>query len=291
MNSSLSESELNLIAQVDRTPPNFSSTRQKRKRNNGDQENDRFEAFQEEMRTLIKTMFQTQETEIKKINPTLIEIKKTNENIESTISFLAAQNEELKKRIELLEVQHKKSKEDIAILENKYETLQRENRKSNIEIKNVPRLADEPKECLIDMILTLSQNTGCSITKADIKDIYRIKGKGKLAESPPIIVELSSPIVKTDFLKSCKSYNKKHKHKLCAIHLGYKKKEDTPIFVSEQLTAKGARLFFLARELTKSKSFKYCWTAYGRIYVREHDKAPIITISNEAQIQNLLQGR
>lgn len=287
LDKSLSDSELSLLAQVDKTPPNLLSTRYKRKRNENT-ETDRFEIFQEEIRTLILSMFQAQEIEIKKINSNLNDIKTTNTNIETTISFLAAQNDELKKKIELLELKRNKDKEEITILEDKFENLQRECRKSNLEIKNVPKLADESRDRLIDMIITLAKTTGYVLSSSEIKDIYRVKGKDKTSSSPPIIVETSSPIVKTELLRSCKSYNIRHSHKLCAKHLGHKTREDTPIYVSEQLTSKGARLFFLARELTKSKSFKYCWTSYGRVYVRKNDNSPVITIRNEAQIQNLL---
>lgn len=288
MDKSLSESELNLIAHVDSTPPNFSSTRCKRKRTN-DAENDRFAAFQEEMRTLITSMFETQESEIKKIHPILMDLRNTNANLESTISFLAGQNKDLKTRLEVIERQSKKDQEQLVILEEKLENMQRECRKSNLEIKNVPRLADEQKEGLIQMIMALSKTTGCNVTKSDIKDIYRAKGRSKTIKNSPIIIETSSVILKTELLKSCKTYNIKHQQKLCAKHLGFKTKEDTPIYVSEQLTAKGARLFFLARDLTKSKRYKYCWTAFGRIYLREHDNAPIITVRSESQIHELLQ--
>lgn len=88
-------------------------------------------------------------------------------------------------------------------------------------------------------------------------------------------------------LKSCKQYNVKQKQRLCAKHLGLSSSEDTPIFVTEQLTAKMARLHFLARELVKSKQFKYCWTNYGRIYLRKDDNSRIINITNELQLKDL----
>ncbi|CAK1598136.1 unnamed protein product [Parnassius mnemosyne] len=85
-----------------------------------------------------------------------------------------------------------------------------------------------------------------------------------------------------------KSFNIKHKCKLCAKHLGFKTQEDTPIFLSEHLTPKGARLHFLARDLAKSKNYKFCWTAYGKVYVRENENSPIIMIRNESQVHQLL---
>lgn len=53
--------------------------------------------------------------------------------------------------------------------------------------------------------------------------------------------------------------------------------------IAEQLIVKGAQLFFLACELSKSKRFKYCWILYLRINIRERDKTSI-----EPQIHDLL---
>ncbi|KAL4718573.1 hypothetical protein ACJJTC_002772, partial [Scirpophaga incertulas] len=82
-------------------------------------------------------------------------------------------------------------------------------------------------------------------------------------------------------------FNVRNKSKLCAKHLGFRTDEDTPIFISEHLTRYASRLYFLARGLAKSKEYKYCWTAYGKIYVRKSDNSPIINITNEAQVQHL----
>ncbi|KAJ8730196.1 hypothetical protein PYW07_017234 [Mythimna separata] len=278
MDKSLSESNLT-------TPPNdYVALRGGRRRRE-----DELEELKEDMINIIKSMLLVQENELKKITPTLMEIKRTNSNIESSVAYLTAQNEELKKKMEQMECQAKKDKEYITILEEKVEDLQRGSRKSNLEIKNVPKKLQETKEDLINMVLCLTKNINCEIAKRDIKDIYRIKGKRQGATNTPIIVEISSSLLKTDILKMCKAHNVKQKVKLCAKHLGFKNNEDTPIFVSEQLTAKGARLHFLARDLVKSKGYKYCWTAYGKIYVRKNDESPTYIIKSEAQIQALMQ--
>lgn len=90
-------------------------------------------------------------------------------------------------------------------------------------------------------------------------------------------------------LKMCKSFNIKNKSKLRAKHMGFKKEEETPVYISEQLTAKGARLHFLARDLAKSNKYKYCWTAYGKIFVRKDENSAVIQITYEAQVQHLFQ--
>ncbi|KAG7299334.1 hypothetical protein JYU34_016260 [Plutella xylostella] len=168
--------------------------------------------------------------------------------------------------------------------------MQRAIRKTSIEIKNVPKKNHETKEDLVNMVLCLSKITNTKIQTSDIKDIFRTQGKKDITKNTPIVVELGSTLTKTDLLKNCKSFNIKNKDKLQAKHLGLTSSENTPIYVSEQLTAKGARLHFLARDLIKSKSFKFCWTSYGRVYVRRDEGSPVITIKNEAQVHHLMQG-
>lgn len=218
----------------------------------------------------------SQNLEFQKNANTLKEIQKTNDNIENSITFLAAQNKEFQEKIEKLEGQIKEDRKYISVLEDKIEDMQKDRRKANLEIKNVPRKTSEAKDDLIDMVISLSNTVGCQMVKSDIRDIYRIRGKKDDIQNTPIIVETTSTLLKTDVLKMCKAFNNKHKSKLCAKHLDFRRFEDTPIFVSEQLTAKASRLYFLARDLVKSQSYKFCWTAYGKVYVRKEENSRII---------------
>ena len=288
--SGKSLSESNIAEQLEQsTPPNFISRRYKRSVDDLYNYDSDFGAFKKEVKELISSLMSPQQEEIKKIYQTLMEIKITNGNIESSMAFLATQNEELKSKVKHLEEQSKSDRNCITILEDKIEDLQRSSRKANVEIKNVPKIARESKEDLIKMTVYLSKEVGCSITKPDISDIYRVKNKRSSTKNNPIIVELKSTILKTDLLKSTKAFNRKQNGKLCAKHLGFKTDENTPIYITEQLTARGARLHFLARDLAKSKDYKYCWTAFGKVYIKKDDDSPTIVINSESQVHNLLQ--
>lgn len=137
------------------------------------------------------------------------------------------------------------------------------------------------------MVVRLSSTIGGNLQKNDIKDIYRVRGK-KEQQNLPIVVETSSAVVKSDILRLSKAINVKTKGKLCAKHLGFRTSEDTPVFISEQLTAKGARLHYLARDLAKSAEYKLCWTAYSKVYVRKTETSQIICIKSEEQVHQLL---
>lgn len=273
----LSESQ----SQNDLTPPQYVFARTK-----GVTLED-FQRFKEEVKSIIQTLKSEQLEKDKDILPTVLDIKKSNTNIENSISLLIAQNQELTSKITQLETKSKEDREYIAILEDRVEQLQMGARKTNLEIKNVPKKTNESKEDLIDMVMCLSTSIGGNLRKDDIKDIYRLRGK-KAPQNPTIVLETTSSIKKTETLKLCRAFNVKTKTKICAKHLGFRTSEDTPVFVSEQLTPRGSRLHFLARDLAKSQQYKYCWTAYGKVYIRKTDNSPIISVTSEAQIQQLL---
>lgn len=284
MNRSSSETEIDLMAtNENRTPPNFVTQRSKRSREDlfiGEQLDD----FKKEMKEMLAFMLTQQ---IQEVTSTLKEIQQTNLNIENTVKHLMSKNQDLENKILLLEKQSKEDKRHITLLENKIEEMETGSRKANFVLKNVPKLSGETKEELIGLVMTLSNNIDCSLTKSDIKDIYRVRGKNDI-QNTPIVVETGSTLIKNDVLKKGKLFNKKHHSKLCCKHLGFKSQEDTPVFLSEHLTAKGSRLYFLARDLIKTGGYKYCWTAYGKVYIRKDDQTPVIAMRSEEQIHQLM---
>ncbi|XP_072941389.1 uncharacterized protein [Epargyreus clarus] len=290
MNKSLSESNLTVETQKDTVSPStFVSTRNKRKRGNEDFSTE-FAAFKEEMKHLIISLTAKNGEELTKIGPTLADIQQSNRNIENSIAFLTSQNEEYKKKIEKLENQAQEDRKYITILEDKIEDLHKGMKKTSFEVKNVPKKENETKEDLIGMITCLSKNISCDLNRSDIKDIYRVRKRKEGPQNTPIIVETTSTLIKNDFFKMSKAFNIKHKSKITTKHLGFRTATDTPVFISENLTAKSSRLYFLGRELVKSKCYKFCWSAYGKVYIRKDENSPIILIKNELQAQKLLQG-
>lgn len=271
------------------TPQNYVSHRGKRLR-----EEDlprEFESFKQEMRDLFTSITSAHETQLSKIATELKEIRSTNENMNSSFNLLTAQNEDFRRKIEGLELQVRKDREYIDILENKVEDLQRLNRKNCFEMKNVPRRQQESRSDLIDMVMSLTKTINLEIESRDIKDIFRQPGKkSEGPQNSPIIVDLGSSILRNELLTKVKHFNITNKQKLRAKHLGHKTNGEQPVFISEQLTQKNARLFFLARDLVKTRKYKYCWTSFGKVYLRQDDTSRIIQVINESQIHQLLQS-
>ncbi|CAG9133110.1 unnamed protein product [Plutella xylostella] len=193
----------------------------------------------------------------------------------------------MKKKMDVIEQEKKRDREYILFLEDKVEDLQKASRKCSMELKNVPKIKNENKEILSTMVTHLSSQLKVDLETKDIKDIYRTSSK---ADKTPIVVEFSSYILKTDLMNAAKKYNIMNKNnKLNASHLG-QQSNSTPIYLSDHLTQKGSRLFYLARELSKAQNYKYCWTSLGNVFIRKDENAPIIKIINESQIQRLSEN-
>lgn len=291
MNKSVSDSELSLMEKDQLvTPGNYVFQRTKRSREEISL-CDQLEEFKHEIKEMMSIFSTKHGNEIRQMTSTLKEIQQTNLSIENSISYLTAQNEALNKKITQLESQNKEDKQYIAVLESKLEETQIGSRKTNFVIKNVPKRNNETKEDLVDMIVCLSRNIECKIDKSDVKDIYRLHGKNSESLNQPIIVETGSTFLKSDIMRMSRAYYTKHKSRLSCKHLGFKSQEDTPIYLSDHLTAKGSRLHFLARDLTKSGAYKFCWTAYGKVYVKKDEGSATIPIRTEEQIHKLMGAK
>lgn len=283
-----SSSVPDMLALDNTTPPNFMSGPNKRKRASElslAQVQDITTQIKNEMKDLVAGLAEQQNGQINLILTTLKDIHQTSTMVQATLTHLSEENQELKAKILKLETQEKKDKEQIVLLENKLEALQRTERKTNIEIKNVPLKGDENKKDLLQMVSKLYKFLELKLERSDVKDI--IKTKKPKAERSTLIVELNNTFAKTDLLKAVKTFNYKNKSKLTAWSLGLSAHADTPIFISENLTPMSSRLYFMAREFRVTNKYKYCWTSYGKVYLRMDDNTPIVTVLSEAQLLQL----
>lgn len=241
--------------------------------------------FEDRITLMFKNLNEDIDLKFKKIESKLIDIHKNTGDIEKSMEFLATNFEVMSKKVDKLEQEVKNKQIQINDLEDKYENLQRSARSSTLEIRNVPNSTNETKEVLSSYIVQMSDAVGAKITSSDIKDIFRVPGKS--VTNKPIIAELTTTIQKLRLIKAVKSFNVSNRaNKLNAFHLGLRG-HSSPVFVVEHLTSKGNRLHYLARELTRTGQFKYCWTSNGKVFVRKMDGVPLVLITSEEQIEAL----
>ncbi|XP_048480976.1 uncharacterized protein LOC125489342 [Plutella xylostella] len=240
-----------------------------------------FDEWKETQHTLLNKLV-SDVADIKKQNKDII---RSNEEIEKSMSMINCMYEEMKKKVETLEADRKQSLLHIASLESKLEDMQRVSKASCFEIRNVPFPENhESKAELSDIVHKTGKALQVAVDKTNIRDVYRLNGK---SGKGTIIAELTSVVLKNDVMKAAKAHNKQHSdRRLCAADIGYKGL-NTPVYISEALTNKARRLFFLARDFAKNQGYKFCWTSNGRVFLRKTPDSPHIEIKEESQLMSM----
>ncbi|XP_041980780.1 uncharacterized protein LOC121734316 [Aricia agestis] len=214
-----------------------------------------------------------------------------NNELKSSVQFLSEKYDIILEKLKRLETEKESDKKHISLLEEKIEVLERKQRSTTLEIQNVPPFKSESvktdnKEELLKILKSLGTTLNVEINDHDIKDIYRINMKNKSAK--PIIVELTSAIKKEKIIYATKDFNKNKtkEAKLNTSHLQILGPEK-PIYISEALTSKTQKIFYLARQFARDHNFSYCWTTRGKVYIRKSDGSPFHRIETEQDLSKL----
>lgn len=286
-----SESDISNLPDTNEPLSSNVSKRMKRSRNSSEEDSYCLKSFKSEILQMLQELKSDQNTSMNNLLKEIAEVKqqntmiqKSNEEIEQSISFLSNKYEDMKNTIDCLEKERKLNTTIIQSLEDKIEDIQRNLKSTSLEIRNVPMPSSESKKDLIKTVQDICKVTNSDLLYSEIKDAYRVSTK---TTKNTIIVELTSNITKNDILKKVKAYNKNYpKQKLNSSHLGLMGKP-VPIYLSENLTQKTKRLFFLARDMAKTFEYKYCWTSNGRVYLRKSDEAPHVLVKDENILESL----
>lgn len=235
-----------------------------------------------EMRKMFEDLKQQQESRFASISS---QIKSQNTEIQKSIEFMSQKYDEAVGKLESLQVDFDKSQEYVKTLENKVDLLEKNARITTVELRNIPKSPTENKATLYNYVKKAGEKLSFKITDLDIKSVYRTRNKN--TTPGPIIAEFTTTSTKDNLIKYAREYNKQNSNnKLNTTHLDVAG-PSRPVYISEHLTYKASRLYFLARELAKDLNFSYCWTMNGQVYLRKKDGAPIIRINNESDILKL----
>ncbi|XP_041980247.1 uncharacterized protein LOC121733911 [Aricia agestis] len=217
----------------------------------------------------------------------LSEMRKSNVEMQKTLEFYSKNFENLNTRIKSLEEEKQHQNMYINKLETKLEDLERHSRASCIEIRGIPPKKSESKTELITYINRIHTKINVQTESNIIKDIYRLSRKPN--GERPIVVEYTTNLFKDKILQATKKYNSSNTtDRMNTISLGFEGNK-TPVYISELLTPKARRLFFLARDVTKQIGYDFCWTANGKVLMRKTEGLSLIVISNEKQLEDLKQ--
>lgn len=208
-----------------------------------------------------------------------------NRDLKDSVELMSKKHDEFLNRISVLEGERKEDRKLISQLEEKIESLERKSRSATIEIRNVPKKSDESKQDLANMVINLGKSMDINFEQSNIRDIYRGKSK---EDSKPIIVEFASVIMKERVIKGVKHLNssEKRENKLNTSHLNLNCPVK-PVFISETLTFRAQRLYYLARQFKNAHGFLFCWTSHGFIYLRKKVGDPQLRVNCEADLEKL----
>lgn len=239
----------------------------------------------EEIRELLMKTSEKTEAKFSKLQTAMSEIIAQNSEIKDSIAFMSNQYDELAGRVASIEKGRKDEQLYICHLEQKVETLERSLCSTKFELKNVPWKDNESKEDLCEIVTKSAQALDVPLLKQEIKDVFRTKSKK--GTSAPIIVDLVSAVKREKLLKNVRIFNSKNNtNKLNTSHLGLNGPK-TPIYVAESLTPTAQRVFYLARKFAKDHEYKYCWTSFGKVYLRLEEGKPYVAINSESDLSKL----
>lgn len=168
--------------------------------------------------------------------------------------------------------------------------MERKAKSTGIELRNIPILKETPKkeskEDIGKMVKCLARSVNVDLNDCDIKDVYRVTTSKEIIK--PIIVELNSVMKKEKIIQAVKHFNKgkANSDKLSTKQLDVPG-QTKPVFMSEALTSKTQKLFYMARLFARDHHYSYCWTSKGFIYLRKAEGEPAIRVDGEADLNKL----
>lgn len=238
----------------------------------------------DEIRSLLRASAEQSDSKFASIQSTMGDITAQNTTILQSITFMSQQYDDMVIKIENLESDRKLDSCHIKELEEKVENLERMLYSTKIEIKNIPKKLGECTEDLYKVATDIASVLELPLQRHEVKDIFRT---GKTDSMSSIVVDFVSVITKQNIIKKTRHFNNNNKqNKLNTTHLKMEG-PGKPIYLSEKLTPKNQRLYYLARNFAKDNEYKYCWTSYGKVYLRQDNGRKPILINCEEDLSNL----
>lgn len=195
------------------------------------------------------------------------------------LNFSAATNEEmvkLKNTVNAVESKANDHQEQISLLQANVEILKQDQLKNNVSIAGIPaNLVDGTNSD--EVIINIASKVGVEISKG----------------------QFTSHTVANNRFVIAHFYDFKHKQMIInQLRLGKKlivkeifanaSSNDNQIFVNDHLTPYFSKLYLMARNAKKEGKLYTVSSANGKIRVRKHNDDVPISISNESQLQLLI---
>jgi len=131
-----------------------------------------------------------------------------------------------------------------------------------------------------ELIQNIGNELAINLNESIINDCHRI-GPIRIGQRPKrILVKFTNHQEKTKILKA-RQIKRNFSTKFIDVL------PDTPIYIRENLTSKGHKLFKEARDIHKHLKYQFVWTKNSVVFLRKNEIEKIIRIDSEEDIQNL----
>lgn len=245
------------------------------------------EVIKTEMRGLLAVLSSNITSELKTIKEDIFDVKQSMDFINCQYEDFMNETKANKEVINNLQKENLNLKETIEQLNGRVNQLEQHARSNNIELQCVP---EKNSENLIAIVTQIGEAIGYEISEDKILHCTRIAKMNRESTRPrSIIIQLSSPRIRDNYLAAAINFNKTKKdptEKLNTTHIGFR--ERTPIFVTEHLSPTNKTLHAAVRQKAKAKGYKYVWIRGGRIYARKGDNEEFIHIKNFSCLDKLV---
>ncbi|CAH0401481.1 unnamed protein product [Chilo suppressalis] len=239
-----------------------------------------------EMRKLFSELKTQQDKKFEALQTTVSTISKQNEEISASAILISQLYDDMKVKLDTLERERNTHLAYIQSLEERIDSLENRNRRSCIEFRNIPSNKTETKDDFTKMVVETGKVIQVPIQTSDIRDAYRTYTK---SYQGPIVIDFVNVILKEKFLSSVKKYNTENKSRLNTTVLQFDG-PSKPIFISESLSLKFKKIFYMARDFAKAHDYRYCWSSHGKVYLRKKEGSPLHRIDCEAHLSQLIEN-
>lgn len=251
------------------------------------------EDFRKGMNEFESSIYKKLETENSEMKKSLEFISSKYDDLIKTIEMVLTNNKKLEDKIETMESTITNLQSRIQSLEIDAEHKNREANLKCLEFRGIPENQGESPEILKDIIYNISKTTNCSLGSKDIEEIYRVTRREKHTQPKDnkprtVIVKLTSVTHKENLHSAIKKFNhcENIEDKMNTSVIGMSGPKN-PIYVSELLTFQAKRLWFLARQLARERSYRYVWIKAGRIFVKKDENSRPILIDSEQKLTDI----
>lgn len=258
--------------------------RQKRRRSPSDDVSEKLAAFMAEFKDLLDALKKEQNFKFEKLSAAVEEIKRQNVEIRTSVEFLSQKYDSIINQIDKLEKDRQQNLLQIQSLEIRMENYERLSRSTCIEIKNVPTVPSETKDKLLNTVISIGNSLNVPIKSHEVKDVFRINSRDP--SNRTVLVDFTGVMMKEKIIQMYRKGNREN------IRLTTDKLKlpgpPKPLFISESLTPKMKRLFFLARDFAKLNEYSHCWISNGKVLLRKKEGDKFIIVRSESDLSDII---